>query len=250
MNAPLNHTALVSPIAMASAYPVDGSAAFSSPVSGEVRLKAISIISSNAIFRTCLARCLGTMIADFTAVAYASLAEWKAGYDATNPGVVLLCSTDDRSGEANVKDDLGAILGVDPAAKVLVLSDVERPALVRSALGAGSRGLASMNIELDILASAIRLVAIGGTYVPASSLLAASSSEAEIEAAPNTGPFSRRQLDVLDRVRQGDPNKIIAFKLNMSEATVKIHVRNMMRKIKARNRTELIFKSHALAVAA
>ena len=52
--------------------------------------------------------------------------------------------------------------------------------------------------------------------------------------------LTERQLTVLEILRKGDPNKIIAHKLNMSEATVKIHVRNMMKKIHAKNRTELV----------
>jgi len=62
--------------------------------------------------------------------------------------------------------------------------------------------------------------------------------EVEISAK---GRFTERQLDVIERLRKGESNKIIAYKLSMGECTVKVHVRNIMRKLKARNRTEIAF---------
>jgi DNA-binding NarL/FixJ family response regulator len=42
----------------------------------------------------------------------------------------------------------------------------------------------------------------------------------------------------LDRLRQGMPNKLIAYELQMQESTVKVHVRHIMKKLKATNRTQ------------
>jgi DNA-binding NarL/FixJ family response regulator len=42
-------------------------------------------------------------------------------------------------------------------------------------------------------------------------------------------------------LRKGTPNKIIAYELNMCESTVKVHVRNIMKKLKAKNRTEVAY---------
>jgi DNA-binding NarL/FixJ family response regulator len=53
--------------------------------------------------------------------------------------------------------------------------------------------------------------------------------------------FTVRQNAVLQALRQGKANKIIAYELNMRESTVKVHVRNIMRKLKARNRTEVAY---------
>jgi DNA-binding NarL/FixJ family response regulator len=250
MNAPLASAASPTLIADSPIHTAVGAALSPSSGLGQTRSASIHVISDNAIFRTCLARCLGTMTTDLVAKSYSSLAEWRAEYDEASKGVILLCTRGDVTAECRMKDDLGSILAINSAAKILVISDVENSALVRTALAAGSRGVASMNIDLEVLVGAIRLVAVGGTFVPASSLLAMRSEEQEPEANSGDGFFSRRQRDVLDYLRQGNPNKIIAFKLKMSEATVKIHVRNMMRKMNARNRTELIFKSHSLAIAA
>jgi DNA-binding NarL/FixJ family response regulator len=50
-----------------------------------------------------------------------------------------------------------------------------------------------------------------------------------------------RQAAVIEALRQGKPNKIIAYELEMRESTVKVHVRNIMKKLKARNRTEVAY---------
>ena len=53
-------------------------------------------------------------------------------------------------------------------------------------------------------------------------------------------PLTPRQLEVLGRLREGKPNKLIARDLNMTEATVKVHVRQIMRKLGATNRTQAV----------
>ena len=53
--------------------------------------------------------------------------------------------------------------------------------------------------------------------------------------------FTTRQAAVVEAVRQGKANKIIAYELNMRESTVKVHVRNIMKKLKAGNRTEVAY---------
>ena len=46
----------------------------------------------------------------------------------------------------------------------------------------------------------------------------------------------------MEALKRGKTNKIIAYELNMQESTVKVHVRNIMRKLKATNRTEVVYK--------
>jgi DNA-binding NarL/FixJ family response regulator len=53
--------------------------------------------------------------------------------------------------------------------------------------------------------------------------------------------FTARQAAVVEALRRGKENKIIAYELNMRESTVKMHIKNIMKKLKARNRTEVAF---------
>ena len=56
-----------------------------------------------------------------------------------------------------------------------------------------------------------------------------------------------RQTTVLSLLQQGKANKIIAYELGMSESTVKVHIRNIMRKMGATNRTQAIYKLQQLS---
>ena len=58
--------------------------------------------------------------------------------------------------------------------------------------------------------------------------------------------FTARQIDVLTCLRQGKPNKTIAFELGMSESTVKVHIRQIMDKLHASNRTQVALFAHGL----
>jgi DNA-binding CsgD family transcriptional regulator len=62
--------------------------------------------------------------------------------------------------------------------------------------------------------------------------------EAKWQAIP--GNFSPRQREVLRRLWMGKPNKAIAYELNMCESTVKVHIRQIMKKLNATNRTQVV----------
>jgi len=53
--------------------------------------------------------------------------------------------------------------------------------------------------------------------------------------------FTPRQAAVVEALRQGKPNKIIAYELDMRESTVKVHIRHIMKKLNATNRTQVAF---------
>jgi DNA-binding NarL/FixJ family response regulator len=60
-------------------------------------------------------------------------------------------------------------------------------------------------------------------------------------ASQHETTFTPREIEVLHRLRQGLQNKIIAYELGMSESTVKVHLRNVMKKLNASNRTQVAF---------
>jgi DNA-binding CsgD family transcriptional regulator len=57
---------------------------------------------------------------------------------------------------------------------------------------------------------------------------------------PHDSRFTERETAVLVRLREGQPNKIIAYALGVSESTVKVHLRSIMSKLKVRNRTQIV----------
>ncbi len=94
------------------------------------------------------------------------------------------------------------------------------------------------SLSLKVLVGALERVRAGGSYVP----LALSEN---LAAAPRplrtTSPWSeltRRQRDVLGLISEGRSNKLIADALNMSESTVKAHVKQIIRRLQVTNRTQ------------
>lgn len=112
------------------------------------------------------------------------------------------------------------------------------------AIGRGARGYIPTSVPLEIVVEVIRLVRAGGVFVPATSLIAARRSSGFITASQQSGGglFTARQAAVVEALRRGKANKIIAYELNMRESTMKVQIRNIMKQLKARNRTEV---SHA-----
>jgi DNA-binding NarL/FixJ family response regulator len=146
---------------------------------------------------------------------------------------------------AEITEEMTEIAKIAPGVPLVIMSDLADVAEVHMAMQLGARGFLPGDLSLPQAAAAIRLVASGGTYIPPC-VLAASLGNQSISApgpTDNAGEaiqFSPRQLEVLEGLRQGKPNKTIAHELNTCESTVKVHVRNIMKKLKARNRTQVV----------
>jgi DNA-binding NarL/FixJ family response regulator len=124
----------------------------------------------------------------------------------------------------------------------VVTSSFNEPDHIVDALDKGVRGYIPTGVTLDVAVGAIGLVGAGGTFVPATSLVAARrAGESTAARQMETSLFTARQASVVEGIRRGKPNKIIAYELNMCESTVKVHVRKIMRKLKATNRTEVAY---------
>ena len=87
--------------------------------------------------------------------------------------------------------------------------------------------------SLKVLIGALERVRTGGTYVPLTLTEAAPTAE----RAP-WRLLTRRQRDVLALIAEGKANKLIADALNMSESTVKAHVKQIIRRLNVANRTQ------------
>ena len=146
---------------------------------------------------------------------------------------------------AEIQEEVATIGSMAPGVPFILISDLTDVAEVQMAMQLGARGFLPADLSLPQVAAAIRFVGSGGVYIPACVLSAPSGSQPPSAVRPADGiskpsQFTRRQRDVLDRLRQGQQNKVIAYELNMCESTVKVHVRNIMRKLNARNRTQVV----------
>jgi DNA-binding NarL/FixJ family response regulator len=106
---------------------------------------------------------------------------------------------------------------------------------------------ATVTLGFDIAIEAVRFVLAGGTYVPIDYLLMRDwPGTLPSEALPSSGAVTARELAVIRAIQKGKSNKVIAYELNMCESTVKVHVRNIMKKLSAKNRTDVAIKSQSV----
>lgn len=126
-----------------------------------------------------------------------------------------------------------------PNSRVVMMSGLANPADVAEAVRAGARGFLPKTMSPDHFATALSLVVGGGSYVPAD-VLRVPTSEAPGGASQTRvlDGLTPREQQVLVRLAAGAPNKEIGRDLGVAEVTVKLHVRQILKKIGARNRSE------------
>jgi two-component system NarL family response regulator len=118
-----------------------------------------------------------------------------------------------------------------PRARLIALSTYGGDEDIRRALAAGVRAYLTKDVLHDELVTAIRAVYEGGSYLPA-------GIAAALAAQMPRPDLSARELQVLELVVQGLLNKQIAHALNISEYTVKNHVKNILEKLEVEDRTQ------------
>lgn len=136
---------------------------------------------------------------------------------------------------------------LDPVPLVLLV-DRGDPHIVDELVGLGARGVLTLDADVRIVAAALRLIIAGGIYIPPPPARHATPAPATPHRAGGAEEgrldrLSPRERAVLDLLRQSLSNREIAGTLGIAEATVKIHVRNLLRKTNARNRVELALLS-------
>jgi DNA-binding NarL/FixJ family response regulator len=132
--------------------------------------------------------------------------------------------------------DIALIGAAAPGVPVLVCADCDDAQRARAILRTGARGFLPTTLGFRVLLGAVERVYSGGVYVP--SALAATGLGAAAPLAEPWGELTRRQRDVLALISQGKSNKLIADALAMSEATVKAHVKQIIRRLNVANRTQ------------
>jgi DNA-binding NarL/FixJ family response regulator len=155
---------------------------------------------------------------------------------------VIIILTESNTQECT--NAMGILSELAPSVPIVVLASTYNLETMRTVIGRGAKAYIPMTMGFEMTIEALRFVLAGGTYVPAECLLSATPSAAPSSPHPATsGAFTSRELAVVRAIQQGKSNKIIAYDLNMCESTVKVHVRNIMKKLQAKNRTHVAIKA-------
>jgi len=130
-------------------------------------------------------------------------------------------------------DVLSAILAEFPDARVVMLTTFEGDVEIQRSLAGGARGYLLKNMPPKELVEAVRQVHAGRKRIP---------QEIAAELADHIAdePLTVREVDVLQHVAGGNRNKDIAQQLSISEETVKVHVKHIMEKLGASDRTAAV----------
>ncbi|MBW6532787.1 LuxR C-terminal-related transcriptional regulator [Sphingomonas citri] len=192
------------------------------------------IVSPNEIEGEGLRRLLGGERFDVIGVARSC----AAACDAAVPDLVLLRAP---PGEATgMCRDARARW---PQVRLAVMARACESAAVAEAIQAGADGYLSIETSVAGLTEMLKLIVLGEKLVPsqvvnelASLRLEAATVEPEIDLGDVN--VSERELEILQGLIQGEPNKVISRRLSITEATVKVHVKSILRKLHVLNRTQ------------
>ena len=132
-------------------------------------------------------------------------------------------------------DAMSAIRGEFPDARIIVLTTHAGDVLVARALKAGARAYLLKGLLRKELLETIRAVHVGQKRI-------SPEVAAEIAEHATDDALTPREIDVLRLIARGNANKIIAAELSLTEETVKSHIRNILSKLGANDRT------HAVAI--
>jgi DNA-binding NarL/FixJ family response regulator len=207
---------------------------------------SIAMIDDRVLLRECFAKSLEAARENISVFCFSTIDEWQAVASRhTAVSLILLCRGIRTA--AAVTREIETLTRGAGSIPVILVSDEEDAESIHKAINLGARGFIPASVNLGLAVMAMQLVKAGGIYLPESllwspqRLLRASDSDSKRQ-----GLFTERQAAVVEALRQGMPNKIIAYELNMRESTVKVHIRNIMKKLKAKNRTEVAFLTNNL----
>ncbi len=206
--------------------------------------ETLVVIDGRTLVRECLVRSIEMSHPRIAVLGYSSIDEWRAAPKPKVPATLLVNIAARLVSDPTIGSEIACVAAEAMPTPVVVLANSEELREMIAALDRGARGYIPASVGVDAIVEATRLAVTGGIFLPAASLL--SMRHAITQTAPATGieeeHFTSRQSAVAAALRQGKPNKIIAHQLQMSESTVKTHIRNIMKKLKAANRTEAAFK--------
>jgi DNA-binding NarL/FixJ family response regulator len=161
--------------------------------------------------------------------------------------MILLVIGARRIAEPETQNMITSLQKTSSNAPIVLLSDREEPDQVVAAYKAGVRGFIPMNVGSHVTVQSLTFILSGGTFFPPTALLQSAHGGRPVNAVASHGirmhqvvdGLTPRQQEVLERLRRGESNKQIARQLVLSVSTVKVHIRQIMRKLGARNRTQI-----------
>ncbi len=197
------------------------------------------IVDDHPLFRGALRQALGVAFADATILEAGSLDELTAHIEA--PDDIDLVLLDLSMPGVNGLSGLLYLRAQHPELPVVIVSAIDDPQTIRRCLNFGASGFVPKSQPVEKIREAIRSVMAGQVWTPPELDLASTPAEDEsAQLAIRLSTLTPQQVRVLMMLGEGLLNKQIAFKLNVSEATIKAHVSAILQKLRVDSRTQAV----------
>jgi DNA-binding NarL/FixJ family response regulator len=132
-----------------------------------------------------------------------------------------------------------------PDLRVVIVSGVNDPRVIRAVLDGGARGYIPKLASSEQLMDGLRRVLNGETYVPDAMFL---PEPGVSSPAQDSSPLTARHQQLLPLLAEGMPNKRIAHALGVTEGTVKQHLKELFKRLQVRNRTQAVREARRLGL--
>lgn len=133
-----------------------------------------------------------------------------------------------------------------PALPIVIVSGVNDSRIIRTLIDGGARGFIPKFASSELLMDGLRHVLSGEVFVPEGLFMPAAQPVAAGDG--DDGALTSRQLQILPLLADGMPNKQIADALGVAEGTVKQHLKELFRRLNARNRTQAVQEARRLGL--
>lgn len=206
-------------------------------------------LDSRSLTRECIGNLLKVRLKDLEIKTISSCSARKSDeLDLSRVRAVIINSGAERISSSVVSELVDEAATHFPDTPRILLSDHEDLDSISQAFALGIKGYIPTSLTSLAVAAVVRLVCVGGSFAPTAALLQqsrppATASHADVISQGADGAtvhFTQRQMEILDCLHHGLSNKLIAHRLSMSENTVKVHIRAIMKRLHATNRTQAV----------
>lgn len=198
---------------------------------------SVALIDANNLFRQGLKALFAEQGFHVATEAPSLTAAFRVALEGDAPQVILI----DPVGIGGAGDLVRSLKAICPEARMVLLTGTLDTDIMTKVIEAGVDGFLMKDMSTEALTQSLRLVMMGEKVFPSSLaalLISGRMNSVATDLPASRSGVSQREAQILRCLQNGSSNKVIANHLGITEATVKVHLKSVLRKIDASNRTQ------------